>query len=305
MSRKPDGYWGFVNPSLYWLLFLPPFLAFGMGYLLHHIWGAVAVGVAATLLGQHDRPFSFLFYIGPLVGLIAAYDLAPQYALMALLGANIWMNFAIFLPKGDNESRIYESLFSSKLLGLMLMIYVACLVLFDLRWYGDPLLLGWIPSGILLAVYVVHAVRNYLSPTAREIVTLLPVARVAVIRGDKVLLRRDGEGTYDLPFAYPVIPGEDPYRVVEEKMSAITDHKPKYLLKYKEETKEGERVNFLYVLNLRHGEPFDYKTCAANSCLFMGKEEADKCGRFSKALKEEYQYLSSTIFLTNSTLSRL
>ena len=299
------GYWGLLNPALFWLLFLPPFLAFGMGYRLAPFWAVVAViaGVA-MLFRQPDRPFSFAFYLGPLLCLFCAYLFEPRYSLMALLVADTWMNFAAFFNAGKSGGRIYESLFSAKTLGVMLILYITILMLWDLKWLGSEIYMGWIPAAILLLVYLIRTAYYFYRPMTREVVMLLPTVRVAVIRGDTLLVRSNDEGTSDLPFSFVIHPGEVPYEVAERNMRTLTSHTPKFLLKYREKVGNDERVVYLFVLNLKHGESFDFGTCASNSCRFVRKEDADEA-HFSKLLKEEYEYLSSTIFLTNSMLSRL
>ena len=305
MIKGTDGYWGLLNPALGWLSFLPPFLAFMAGYRLAPLWGVVAVAAAVYLLfRQPDRPFRLWFYFGPLLALFLSYVFSPQYAFMLLVATDIWMNFAVFLPKGANEDRIYESLFSSKLLGIGLIAYIFILVAFDLKWFGSPIYLGWIPSVLLVLVYVVQTLRYYVAPAPREIKVLLPIARVAVVQGEKLLVKTDAEGIADLPFSFPITPGEVPFEVVEKQMRNITDQEPKFLLKYRQETKAGERVVYLFVINLKHGEAFDHQSCSDNRCGFIDASQK-KSIQFNTALKEEYDYLSSTIFMTNRMLSRL
>ena len=305
MSRRNDGYWGLLNPAFAWLSFLPPFLAFATGFRLAPMWGVVAVVIAVYLLfKQPDRPFRIGFYLPPLFSLFLAYVLAPQYALMLLLAADIWMNSAVFFSRGSGYARIYESIFASKLLGVLLMVYIFVLVAFDLKWYGSALYLGWIPSALLLTVYAAQTLRYYFVPAQREVKMLLPVVRIAVVRGEKLLVREGGDGRLDLPFTFPVNPGEAPYEVAETKIRQLTEREPKFLLKYRQETGEGERVVYLFVLNLRHGDPFEIPGREYEKCRFIPRDESGETA-FTAELKEEYAYLSSTIFLTNSMLSRI
>lgn len=305
MSRKSDGYWGLINPAFYWLLFVPPFLAYGLGYTLSPFWSVpVVVTTIFFLFRQPDRPFRFPFYLGPLFALFLVYALPPLYGFMTLVATDIWMNFAVFFVHGKNAGRIYESLFSAKLLGALLILYIAVLITFNLSCLDSPLYLGWIPALMPVLVYAVQTVRIYFKPTLREVVSLLPVVRVAVVRGDKLLVRHNQDGLYDLPFSFPVHPGEVPYEVAESRLRPLTKHEPKFLLKYKADASGNEHVVYLFVLNLRHGEHFDFQCCADNRCTFIAPDEA-RDANLSKQLKEEYAYLSSTIFLTNQMLSRL
>lgn len=306
MSRESYGYWGLINPAFFWLFFVPPFLAYALGCCPGIIGACVATSACAFLLfRQPDRPFSALFYVVPLMALFAAYVLPVKYALVSLLVANIWMNFAVFFPVGKSAARIRESLFASRLLGLFFILYIATLILADIKWVDSPLYLGWLPALLPVLVYAALVLRNYFKPTRREVVSLLPLVRVAVVRGDKLLVRCGAEDSeVDLPFSFPVHPGEVPYEVAEQKLQRLTRRVPKFLLKYREKTSEGEHVVFLFVLNLKHGENFDDVCCAENECTFLGPEQLEAAA-MSRQLREEYAYLSSTIFLTNRMLSRL
>lgn len=305
MSVGSHGYWGLINPAFFWLFFVPPFLAYALGFYPGIIGACVATSVCAFLLfRQPDRPFSTLFYVVPLLALFAAYVLQVKYALVSLLAANIWMNFAVFFPIGKSASRIRESLFASRLLGLFFILYIATLILADIKRMDSPVYLGWLPALFPVLVYAALVLRNYFKPMQREVVSLLPIVRIAVVRGDKLLVRCGADSEVDLPFSFPVHPGEAPYEVAEQKLQRLTRRVPKFLLKYREKTSEGEHVVFLFVLNLKHGENFDDVCCAENECTFLSPEQLGTVA-MSRQLREEYAYLSSTIFLTNRMLSRL
>lgn len=307
MRGGSDGYWGLMNPAFFWLFFVPPFLFYGMGVSLANFW-AVPVTVLAIylLFRQPDRPFRLAFYLLPLFALFCSYVLSPLNAFLAMALADIWVNLSVFFAHGKSRERIFQSLSSARLLGFFILVYLAILLLLGGSYSSNyRLFFGWIPALIPIVVYAIKVCESYVSPKPREVISYLPSVRVAVVRGDKLLLREDASGVYDIPFTFSVHPGDVPYDVAESRMRQVTRLRPKFLLKYKHTVRDNaESVVYLFVLNLRHSDPFDIDFCNNRNCHFVSPAEKIQL-TLTKQLLEEYDYLSSTIFLTNSMLSRL
>ncbi|MDO5017183.1 MAG: hypothetical protein Q4E10_02330 [Porphyromonas sp.] len=321
------------NPSLMWLLFVPPFLLSSMGQ------GGILIGAACSLVvlavilliyrkRRHSwRLTLFLPVIGLLIGSFVLHAYAPYWqttgTLLAIALSAGWLWRIEHTLSADSPIAIGEWLYSAKLFGIGSLGY---LLLYQL-WLRD---FGWaaaLPALLTVIGVVWHHVLLYRASSARTHKFCCPIGsplvRMAIVKGNQIwLTNRPYTGCYmdnkespchlpahrDHPLTSCVNPDETPEEALNRAYTSThlsCEETPRFLVKYNYHFRlcsEVEKPVYLFVLNLNPNTQHPDLTLRGH---FYSPEEVEKRiadGRFGGMLAEEYQYLKNTLIKANKLI---